>query len=100
MAIDPSRHLEVFSPASFGERRVDVIGCGATGSRVALSLAKLGIVNIHIWDDDVVSDVNLANQVYGLNHVGEPKVDALWNIIKDNTGTTTVRHPAKHDGTE
>src|SRR5579864_2540201 len=100
MAVDPSRHLDVFSPAAFGSRRVDVIGCGATGSRVALSIAKLGIDNIHIWDFDLVEEHNIANQVFGLSHVGMTKVEALANIILDSTGTSVVIHNAKVDGTQ
>ena len=44
--IDTTRHVEVFSPDAFGSRRIDIIGAGASGSRIVLALAKLGIENI------------------------------------------------------
>lgn len=84
--IDPARHREVFSPDLFGDRRVDVIGVGATGSRIALGLAKLGVQNLHAWDFDVVEEHNIANQLYSVNDVGQPKVEALRALIFEQTG--------------
>lgn len=100
MAIDPLRHLSVFRPHAFGNRRVDVVGCGATGSRIALSLAKLGIENIHLWDDDVVEEHNIPNQVFDLGDVGKFKVVALAEKIRSATGTAVVVHQERVDGTQ
>jgi sulfur carrier protein ThiS adenylyltransferase len=98
--IDPLRHLSVFSPDAFGTRRVDVIGCGATGSKVVLDLAKLGVENIHVWDFDRVEEHNVANQAFGLAHIGLLKVDALREIVKAETGTTIHTHAERVDGTQ
>jgi sulfur carrier protein ThiS adenylyltransferase len=98
--IDPLRHLSVFSPHAFGSRRVDVIGCGATGSRVVLSLAKLGVENIHAWDFDKVEEHNVPNQAFGLQHVGLLKVDALAQLVRAATGAEITIHPEKVDGTQ
>lgn len=98
MTIDPLRHLSVFSPHAFGARRVDVVGCGATGSRVALSLAKLGVENIHAWDFDKVEEHNVANQVFGNGDIGLGKTEALARIIKSQTGVDLTAHAEKVDG--
>jgi hypothetical protein len=98
--ISSIRHLNVFSPVKFGDKRVDVIGCGATGSKIALSLAKLGIRNIHIWDFDQVAKENIANQVFGKEYIDWPKVDALADIILKETGYRVVPHNEKVDGTQ
>lgn len=90
--IDVSRHEDVFNPTKWGEKRVDVIGVGATGSKVALSLAKLGVRNLHIWDDDVVEEHNLANQAYNLAALDLPKTLALSDIIQQATNTRPSRH--------
>jgi molybdopterin/thiamine biosynthesis adenylyltransferase len=90
--IEPLRHQSVFSPAAFGKRRVDVIGAGATGSKVALSLAKLGIENLHVWDFDAIEEHNIANQVYKLSDIGESKVVSLANIIEEQTGLKISAH--------
>lgn len=100
MLLDLTRHLTVFSPHAFGSRRVDVIGVGATGSRIALSLAKLGIANIHIWDDDRVESHNIPNQAYTQEHIGELKVRAMQSIVAQATGATVAIHPSKVDGSQ
>src|SRR3989344_9586657 len=100
MSVDPLRHLSVFKPHAFGTRRVDVIGCGATGSRIVLSLAKLGVENIHAWDFDTVEDHNLANQAFGLGDVGLLKVDALASLVQRGIGVAIQTHAEKVDGSQ
>lgn len=95
VVVDPMRHLDVFNPAQFGDRRVDIIGAGATGSKVAMDLAKLGIRNIHVWDYDIVESHNVANQLYGIADVGKLKVDALRDRILADTGIEVTVHPVK-----
>lgn len=90
--IDVSRHRDVFDPAEWGKRRVDVIGAGATGSKVALSLAKLGVQNLHVWDGDTIEPHNLANQAYNQSHVGMSKTAALLEVVHAATGTEVVEH--------
>lgn len=86
------RQLDLFSPEKFGDKEVHVIGVGATGSYVALLLAKMGVQNIHVWDFDDVESHNLPNQVYRLKDVGRAKVDALKEIISDATGIEISAH--------
>lgn len=83
--LDISRHRELIDTEKFNST-VTVIGAGATGSFVALALAKLGIKNITVYDFDVVEEHNVANQLYSINDVGTKKIVALQKIIKDNTG--------------
>ena len=58
------RQFEVFLPNKFKDKRIDVIGVGATGSYIVWLLAKIGLSNIHIWDHDVVEDHNIPNQCF------------------------------------
>ena len=92
MTIDTTRHQSIFDPSGFGDARVDVIGAGATGSAAAMQLAKLGVRNLHAWDFDIVEEHNLANQMYGPNDIGRPKVDALADLIEGQTGTRIHAH--------
>lgn len=98
--IEPLRHLDVFSPDAFGNRKVDIIGAGATGSRIALSVAKLGVQNICVHDFDTVEEHNVPNQVFGNNHVGMKKVDALAEIVKAATGTVIKTNDRRVNGSE
>lgn len=95
MALDPLRHLKFFSPEKFGNRRVDVIGAGATGSSIVLELAKLGVKNLHVWDFDNIEPHNLANQAYSCLDVGRPKVEALYDIVSRDAGLLIKIHNEK-----
>lgn len=84
--LDVRRHMDLFNPYNF-DKKVHVIGAGATGSWLVLELAKLGITNIVVYDFDVVEEHNIPNQIFGIQHVGMPKVEALAAIVKEYTGT-------------
>ena len=83
--LDTRRHMELFDPYRF-EQRVTVIGTGATGSWLVLQLAKLGITDIVVYDFDIVEEHNIPNQIFGIKHVGMPKVEALKEIVQEYTG--------------
>lgn len=64
--------------------RVAVFGIGGVGSYCAEALARMGIGNITIVDDDVVAPSNLNRQLYALQStVGQPKVDIAAARIND-----------------
>lgn len=60
---DFSRQVNIFKPEEF-KTPIQIIGAGATGSWVALSLAKMGIENMTIYDFDEVGMHNLPNQCF------------------------------------
>jgi hypothetical protein len=77
-----SKSISVFDPETVAQYSILVIGVGATGSLIALNLAKMGISsNITFFDHDVVEDKNVNNQLYFNSHVGKPKVHALYEIL-------------------
>lgn len=89
-----SRHMELFDPDKF-EYPVTIIGAGATGSWLALALAKLGITDITVYDFDIVEEHNIPNQAFRIfnpsvdsqTDIGCSKVQALYELIKESTGT-------------
>jgi hypothetical protein len=98
--VNTTRHAPLFSSEKLGTERIDIIGVGATGSKIAIELAKLGVSNIHVWDDDVVSAHNVANQFYGRQHEGMLKVDAIAEAIKQISGLEITKHPCRVEGGE
>lgn len=94
------RQLAVFSPSKFRDKRIDVIGVGATGSYLVWLLAKIGLTNIHIWDHDIIEDHNIPNQCFLLKHIGKTKVKALAEMIKDGTGAKITQHKKKVSGAQ
>lgn len=58
-----------------------ILGCGALGGDVALTLANAGIKRLVLVDRDVVAAGNVVRHVAGLPMVGLKKPDALRSII-------------------
>lgn len=75
------RHAGWVSPEAFTEP-VNIIGVGATGSHIALLMAKMGAHEFHIWDHDLVEAHNLPNQAYDVQHINMPKVEALKQVLQ------------------
>lgn len=99
--IDITRHQEVFDAIEYNKKvpQTHIIGCGAVGSRVAFGAAKLGISNLVLWDFDRIESHNVANQIYGLQHVGMLKVEALYSMIREFTKEKPLTK-GKMDGEE
>lgn len=64
---------------------ITIIGAGAIGSFVVLSLAKMGFRNITVYDFDEVSVENMNCQWYRFADIGKAKVLALHELIYDFT---------------
>lgn len=87
------RHASYFGPEDASDKSLTIIGAGATGSWVALIAAKMGWHNFSIWDSDLVESHNLPNQVYGVEHIGMQKVDALEQVLKTfNPQCSVTKH--------
>jgi len=95
MDLDYLRQLNVFNPHDFKDRKVTIVGAGATGSYIVFLLAQIGIKNISIWDHDIVEEHNLPNQMFFIEHIGEPKVEALKDVIKRKCGFEIETHNEK-----
>lgn len=87
--LDLSRCSDVFNPSKL-DAEINIIGAGALGSWATLMLCKLGIdgSKITVWDYDTVEPGNVTNQLYGNNHVGMLKTEALKQIIEEQLNTS------------
>lgn len=83
--INVMRHESVFNPSSY-PYPFHIIGAGATGSRVFAALVELGLSNIHVYDDDIIEDHNLSNQIYMASDIGLPKVTGCENFVRNKLG--------------
>ena len=50
-----------------------------------LTLAKMGVMNIEVFDEDGVSEHNLPNQFYRNDDIGQFKVQALMDLVNEFT---------------
>lgn len=92
-----TRQIDFIPMDSLGAEIV-IIGAGAIGSWVALSLAKMGMVDITVWDHDEVSIENMNCQFYPLDSIGKPKVHALQDMVHRFTGTKIAVMNKKYEG--
>lgn len=85
--------VDFFNPTTITEE-IHIIGCGAVGSTLAEMLTRMGCTNIHLYDFDIVTDHNLANQMFRDKDIGKTKCVALENILKDtNPNINLTLHP-------
>ena len=91
------RHSEIFNPDALNDSKTafHIVGCGATGSKVARALADFGIEHVELWDFDIVESHNIANQEFRNKDIGKTKVSALAEIIKEKTGYNYIQHNDK-----
>jgi sulfur carrier protein ThiS adenylyltransferase len=80
--LDLSKSYEYFKPEK-NKERIHIMGCGSVGSTIAENLVRSGVTNLALWDFDKVEKKNLANQMFRYADIGKPKVDALFEILKE-----------------
>ena len=104
--MDLSRHISVFSPDNV-KHPIHIIGVGATGSFVAMMLARMGCPVLNIYDFDDVEIHNIPNQYYDTTDLGKLKADALAEklkainpniVVNVNTGAVLPEHDEEHKG--
>lgn len=78
---------------------ITVIGAGAIGSFVVLTLAKMGFEDITVYDFDEVSVENMSCQWYGFADIGLPKVVALYESIARDTKIQIKSKNERFEGT-
>lgn len=75
------------------ELRVGIVGCGGTGSATAMLLARLGVGQIVLFDDDIVDVTNL-NRLHGATRSDadalRAKVDVVARELSDMALGTRV----------
>lgn len=67
-----------------GEKHVAVFGVGGVGGAVCEALARAGVGELSLFDDDIVSESNINRQIIALySTIGMPKVKVMADRIKD-----------------
>lgn len=92
------RQLDII-PLEKLDTPITVIGAGAIGSLVVMTLAKMGFENLSVWDFDIVSVENMSCQWYGFDDIKKPKVEALAAAIKRDCRIDLKTHNEKFEGT-
>jgi len=69
---------------------VIIAGCGGIGSWTVLQLARMNPEALFLYDDDIVEQANMSGQLYGIEDVGKPKVEAMADMIHSYTTMRNV----------
>lgn len=79
MILDYTRQHDLINVLDFNDR-INVIGCGALGSWLAFFLLKMGFMDVHVYDFDVVEEHNIPNQLFQESQINMKKTDALYGL--------------------
>lgn len=91
MDLNRNGQLEIFNPEVFN-KPVHLVGVGATGSWVAIMLAKLGVKDIHVWDFDILEEHNICNQGYETHQIGWRKTEAVTEMCTLMGDVNVINH--------
>ncbi|MBI4458050.1 ThiF family adenylyltransferase [Candidatus Uhrbacteria bacterium] len=83
-ALNLSQQSKIFNPLNASP--VTVIGAGSVGSWVVDILAKLGVNDITVYDEDGIESHNIAPSAYGQDDIGMFKVTALERLVRAKSG--------------
>ena len=79
--MDHTRHSGIFNVPTYFN--VGIVGAGGIGAVSALVLAKMGVVQMAVWDDDLVSSTNIPTQLHKHVDLNQPKVIALQRTLEE-----------------
>lgn len=78
--MDYSDQVHIFDAKAWGWP-VHLIGAGGITNLLGPLLAKMGVREIHVWDDDVLEARNCPTEIaYSYRMVGQPKVAAMADV--------------------
>ena len=95
-----AKSYEFFNPDTC-KNRIHIIGCGSVGSTVAELLARFGLMNVSLYDFDVVEEHNLANQMFTTENLYKPKIEGVyerWIKINPEAAKTIKLYPDGWNG--
>lgn len=76
------RQHDLLSQQQLSQERILIVGVGAVGRQVAITLAAMGAKNIRVCDMDIIDDSNVATQAYPYAHIGQKKVKSLIQTMR------------------
>ena len=68
------------------DKRIVILGCGAIGANLAVSLARRGFKNFFLFDYDRISEHNFSTQPWSKQDLGRLKATTLSSMIYSMTG--------------
>jgi len=98
MKIDYIRQSGIVNIESFRDNEIAIIGCGAIGSFVAASLAKMGLTRFTLYDFDKVEAHNLPNQFFREEDIDFSKANATEMLMMQFNSLCIINEKNKYKG--
>ncbi|MEK0337743.1 MAG: ThiF family adenylyltransferase, partial [Nitrosopumilus sp.] len=76
------RQIGIFNPDQYDQYGMTIVGCGAVGSVIGVTLAKIGLKKFVLYDGDKIERHNISNQFFASDEIGSYKSEALANNMK------------------
>lgn len=76
--------------ADLSARKVAIVGCGAVGSEIAALLAKAGIGELTLVDDDYLQTANVGRHLLGIDYLGRSKAKGLATELQRRLPHLTI----------
>lgn len=72
------------------EKVITLAGIGGIGSYCAFLLARMHPKALFLYDRDIVEEGNMSGQLYCMSDIGNRKVDAMYNMIKNYSNYSSI----------
>ncbi len=89
--INYQRQTGIINIKRFRDNEIAIIGCGAIGSFLGMSLAKMGLTKFVLVDFDRVESHNLPNQFFKEEDLGVRKSVATYNNMHDFNSDVQIK---------
>lgn len=80
----------LFDIRLFADVKVLIAGCGSGGGYAALQLVMSGVPNFTLIDRDTLEVENVIRHVCGRSYLGQKKVDAVAEVLRDRNPNVKV----------
>jgi len=70
------------SVLNLASKRIGILGCGSLGADIAFVLAKSGVGNLYLIDNQIFTLDNVGRHLLGVEYVGHHKSDALQTFLQ------------------
>lgn len=77
--------------SELNKRKIGIVGLGSLGSKVAISLARMGVEKFYLVDDDIFLPENIVRHTLDWKSVGAHKVDAVENQLKRISSSAYIK---------
>lgn len=72
------------------QKCIIIAGLGGIGSNLAYQIARMHPCKLVLYDDDTVESENMAGQMFSSKQIGDLKVNAVSNLLRDYTTMSNV----------